>query len=175
MPSATGSAMLRLESKAVDGHRSPRRWRVPMASEPREASWTAPAPWRFSSVKPAGGTEKAARCRPRRNEVNAACRVEATCLVKVCLIFIHCSVQNREKLTSEKIMSIALWGFSLNDFIMSVMEKGFSVTQKVKSLTEKTKSLTEKVMSVMDIIMSAMEKGFSVPDFAFSAAKLPFP
>jgi hypothetical protein len=33
--------------------------------------------------EPAGGTGKAARCRPRRNEVKAACRVEATCLVKV--------------------------------------------------------------------------------------------
>jgi hypothetical protein len=54
-----------------------------MASEPREASWTAPALWRFSSTNPQAGRKKLLVAGRAKNEVKAACRVEATCLVKV--------------------------------------------------------------------------------------------
>jgi hypothetical protein len=87
MRPATGSAMPRLEMKAVEGHRpssvvphcgteggqSKTLARLPMASEPREASWTAPAlppsrraraplrrdgGWRFSSANQQAGRKK---------------------------------------------------------------------------------------------------------------------
>ena len=41
-PSAKGSV-----SKAVEGHRTPRRWRAVRRPVPREASWSAPVLWRF--------------------------------------------------------------------------------------------------------------------------------
>ena len=33
--------------KAVEDHRTPRRWRVTQRPAPREASWSAPVLWRF--------------------------------------------------------------------------------------------------------------------------------
>ncbi len=38
---------MRAGEKAVEDYRSPRRWRVFYAPEPREASWSAPVLWRF--------------------------------------------------------------------------------------------------------------------------------
>ena len=38
--------------KAVEDHRTPRRCRAPRRPVPREASWSAPALWRFLIHKP---------------------------------------------------------------------------------------------------------------------------
>jgi hypothetical protein len=46
-PGHAVSLFARLLPKAVEGHRTPGRCRVVQRPEPREASWSAPALWRF--------------------------------------------------------------------------------------------------------------------------------
>jgi len=43
----TADFMFFIKPKAAEGRRTPRRWREGCGSRVREASWTAPAPWRF--------------------------------------------------------------------------------------------------------------------------------
>ena len=83
MPSATGSVMLRLELKAVEGHRGHDAGAFSNGLRTSRSVLDCASPLALFLREPAGVTEKAARCWPRQNELKAACRVEATCLVIV--------------------------------------------------------------------------------------------